>query len=138
MRTTEERAAEMRAERQAITEKAQRYGVRFPGWQWLRGGRPKACPRVVAGKRCLWGSEKRQRGDARCICERFDDLLDHGRLWRKPNGGHALTGEPYYVNGARHSAFAEECSALGLRVTRSDDSPYYPGHTTLIIVERET
>jgi hypothetical protein len=57
-------------------------------------------------------------------------------MWGLPGGGHVLTAEPYHVEGDDLSLFTAACSDLGLRLYLSGGSPYYPGRTLLLVVER--
>ncbi len=99
-----------------------------------RPSKAPVCPWVVTGKRCrlsAWGEL--------CLCERFQSLLDHGRMWIGEDGRHVLTGEPYRHVLSRPCAgtladFQTEMAALGLVVAISEDSPYNPGNTVLITV----
>ena len=95
-----------------------------------RPSNARACPRVVAGKRCRAWS---YTGEP-CACEGWR-LLDHPRLWRTP-AGHVLTAEPYHVDGEELARFVAVCGELGLRVSLSGESRYFPGATLLLRVER--
>jgi hypothetical protein len=88
------------------------------------------CPRVVAGRRC------RLNYRGACICERHRWFLDHARLWLDPNGRHVLTCEPYEAEGDELVAFADELRELGLSFTVVGYSPWNPGGTFLVVVER--
>lgn len=95
-----------------------------------RPSNARACPRVVAGKRCRAWS----RYGERCVCEGWR-LLDHARLWNTPDG-RLLTAEPYHVEGAELARFVAACGELGLRVELSGGSAYFPGAALLLCVRR--
>jgi hypothetical protein len=73
-----------------------------------------------------------------CVCRDPDvtDMLDHARLWRTPDGGYMLTGEPYGYDRRNIDRFHRVMEALGLKVETSAESPWYPGSTTLIMITR--
>lgn len=104
-----------------------------------RPSKAPVCPWVVVGKRCRisgWGEL--------CLCERFQSLLDHGRMWIGEDGRHVLTGEPYRhvlsptwgPPGGTMSDFRREMASLGLVLAISEESPYNPGNTILITVSQ--
>lgn len=94
-----------------------------------------ACPRVVAGRRCLGPSWTDERPD--CLCLRYHSLLDHGRLWRDRRGFRVLTAEPYSTADAGLLPdFVAACAALGLTVSVDPESPWCPGWTVLLTVRR--
>lgn len=131
--STEERWARARETRKAERLRAEteqlRYAERFPGWS--KSATIWRCPRVVAGKQC-----RLPNGHQSCICQRYYfTLLDHVRLWNTP-AGKVLTSEPYYVDPRALGDFRRDCAELGLSVTVEAYSPYFPGSTTLILVER--
>jgi hypothetical protein len=126
--------ADRKAERAEREATAARYAARFPGW---RDSSAPACPRVVAGKRCRRYRHHLGRGGP-CLCETYSYRpLDHARQWLKPDGSHALTAEPYHLDNETMIAFIRDCAALGLKVSVSDDSPYYPGSSWLVLVDRD-
>jgi hypothetical protein len=88
----------------------------------------RICPRVFAGKDCCADS------DTLCACQRHRRLLDHGRVWLDQEGCPVLTGEPYDADGADLADFVADMTALGLRVALTGRSPWYPGHTFLILI----
>jgi hypothetical protein len=114
---------------------------RYRVWAKTRGYRSlnhrRVCPMLVAGRRC------RDRLRESCICLRWRSVLDHARMWRVPgagsNGGTgcALTAEPYGVPETDLAGFREELGELGLRAEVSEDSPWNPGKTVLILVTRD-
>jgi hypothetical protein len=104
-----------------------------PPYQY-RVSKAPVCPLVVVGKRCRVGYP---RGDW-CVCQRFHHWLDHGRSWLAPDGSHVVTGEPYGIHDDEDWAqFAAACDALGIDITiDAEHSPWYPGHTTLVLLRR--
>jgi len=108
----------------------------------IRGERcwdAKRCPRVVAGAQCLASMKHASPPYSnRCICYEFRGILDHPRLWKLPDGGYALTTEPYTLDGRELGRFLTACSELGLRVEIRGASPYFPGETVLLLIERDT
>ena len=106
-----------------------------PPAEWKPSRRPR-CPRVVAGMRC---EEGHNWEDFDCICERYGGTgpLDHSRLWRVPTGALVLRGEPYYLDPEVLTTFVDECKELGLRLSVTGESSYFPGATVLVQVERE-
>lgn len=99
----------------------------------LKPSSGRICPRVVAGKRCRYGDSRVDPDD--CVCMRYLHLLDHGRLWMNAEGQHVLTGEPYGITGEALAPFLAEMASLNLEVTILARSPWYQGHTVLIMVE---
>lgn len=90
------------------------------------------CPRVVAGKRCKY---------VNCLCQYGDGirhLLDHRGIWLDKDRRHVFTAEPYSssLDIETLEGFRRECTELGLSVRLSPLSPWFPLHTTMIIVER--
>lgn len=121
---------QVRQDRERERAMRERYEAQYRGWR--RSTSVHVCPQLVAGKRCVaW-----HRHGVQCVCQRFDRLLDHARLWIPPVGGYVLTAEPYHASGENLAAFVGECSRLGLRVSLSGRSPYFPGSTLLIEVRR--
>lgn len=105
-------------------------------WFDLRPSSAPACPRVVAGKRCLLGNDPRRP----CICERYDyPLWDHPRMWLDRAGRHVLTLEPYNTYGADIAALLRDLADLGLCVDLSGSSPWNPGErgTFLVLIRRD-
>lgn len=98
----------------------------------LRPSDARACPRVVAGKRCL--SYHRS-----CVCHTYYSILDHHRMWLDTEGRYVLTGEPYQVDDSDLSNFTEAMAELGLKVSVKDKSEsfWYPGSTLLILITGE-
>lgn len=103
-----------------------RYAARFPGWRESQSA--YRCPRQVVGKRCLMPYT--------CMCDwgKPNYLFDHVRLWVLPNGGgRVLTSEPYHVDLRQLENYRRECEIIGVAIDTSDDSPWFPGYTTLLI-----
>lgn len=106
----------------------------FAEWFDLRPSKARrACPRIVAGKRCL----STVVGE-RCICTRHREPLDHPRLWRTSDGHHIFTAEPYEVDFDDLAPLAAELKDLGLNIRLSGLSPWYPGRTFLIFISRDS
>ena len=61
-------------------------------------------------------------------------FFDHVHTWLDREGRHVLTSEPYDLTPRRVEELTEEMAALGIAVTVSDRSPWYPGSTTLLIL----
>lgn len=99
----------------------------------LRPSKAPVCPRAVAGLRCVaWHSSARQ-----CVCVPYcHSVLDHGRMWINKAGQHVLTGEPYHLHSGTLLSFGQAIEALGLEFTIQAESPYFPGHTVLLMVEK--
>jgi hypothetical protein len=92
------------------------------------------CPRVILGKRCLsW-----QDHNAKCACNKHHPhhLWDHCRLWRDALNNRVLTLEPYGINGNEFAQLVANVLALGLDIQVEGYSPYYPGHSVLIIIRK--
>lgn len=98
----------------------------------LRPSRANACPRVVAGRRCVAYNDERRL----CICQTYRRLLDHGRMWLDESGRHVLTGEPYDIDTAELVEFIGELDRVGLAVTVGARSLWNPGQCVLIRVLR--
>jgi len=106
----------------------------------LRPRAAYACPRIVAGLRCLFD------GRGRCPCDPngpYRKLLDHARMWRGEFRQPVLTLEPYGLIHldlpalvAEVNPYAEALASLGLMITHKDYSPYSPGHATLLIISK--
>jgi len=91
------------------------------------------CPRIVAGKRCLLGFGK--WGFQSCICRRYaSHLWDHTNLWRDKFNRNVLTVEPYGINAEELAPLISDVAALGLEVDIEGYSPWFPGHTVLIVI----
>jgi hypothetical protein len=103
-------------------------------WWDLRPSGAAICPRVVAGKRCLAFN-----GGGRCICQwsHLSGLIDHARIWLDRDGRHVYTVEPYGVDPGALTLLCHELEFLGLTARVSDRSPWFPGSTTLILVQKE-
>lgn len=112
-----------------------RYAARFPDW---RPSRARACPRSVAGKRCLVPRRARSPGAPLCVCGsgHAGRVLDHPRMWLTPDRERVLTGEPYGINGETLCRFIADCRKLGLQVQVDAHSPWNPGSTLLVVVRR--
>lgn len=112
-----------------------RQAARFREWFGWRPSEAASCPRTAAGKRCLVGS----RTPDLCICGKYThQLLDHDRVWLDEHGGHVYTAEPYSFDGIEFAELAAECAGLGLDVSVTGTSPYFPGRTTLIVIRKLT
>jgi hypothetical protein len=106
----------------------------------LRPKDPKLarCPRIVAGKRCLLGNPGPAGSLRTCICHStFHSLTDHRGMWRDALGRTVLTWEPYGIYGADFTAVVGPILALGLEILIESYSPYYPGHTVLVIIRQD-
>ena len=105
----------------------------FADWYGLWPAKARrACPRIVAGKRCHGkGTEEW------CVCFRHRVTLDHPRLWLDKHGRHVFTAEPYRLEFDDLAAVAAEVKQLGLRVRLNGRSPWNPGRTFLILITRE-
>jgi hypothetical protein len=94
----------------------------------------KACPRTLAGKQCTF-----PRG---CLCcpACGADNVDHMARWQTPHGPDVITNEPYNFapDAEEFTAWADECRSIGLSVTiyDKDESLWFPGRTTLIVLAR--
>ncbi len=107
--------------------------ARFREWFGWRPSGALPCPRIAAGKHCLVGT----RTPGLCTCCKYTHgLLDHARVWLDGDGGHVYTAEPYDFDGAEFAELAAECAGLGLDVCVTGTSPYFPGRTTLIVIQK--
>jgi hypothetical protein len=101
----------------------------------LRPSKAPHCPRVVTGKRCQIGMPRWYGRETRCICEKYRHLLDHARTWLRPDGYRLLTAEPYDPEQEDLAKFTVELEhTLGVGLKIESYSPYYPGHTTLLMM----
>lgn len=108
--------------------------ARFLAWYGWRPSQGTRCPRSLAGKRCR---AYYRDGDGVCPCQRFyASVLDHPRRWITRDGAPVLTGEPYQFSGQDFAELVAECAELGLSVSVTGLSPYFPGRTTLIVIRR--
>jgi hypothetical protein len=57
-------------------------------------------------------------------------------MWRDAHGRSVLSWEPYGIDGDEFAAVVPELLALGLEILIEGYSPYYPGHTVLMIIRR--
>jgi hypothetical protein len=90
------------------------------------------CPRAIVGKRCLVYT--RNEYNAGCICQRHRHILDHGRGWVDENGSYVHTAEPYDFTGREIAELAADLAALGVNVSLSGQSLWYPGQTVLLVM----
>lgn len=99
-----------------------RFGFRpHPNWKLPR------CPTVVLdGRRC------QQPGP--CICKHR--LLDHRALWRDCDRQTIFTAEPYGASSEDLAELIAALHAIGLELQIEGYSPYYPGHTVLLVIGR--
>lgn len=104
-----------------------RHEARF-GERGYRRSTARACPRVVAGKRC--------RADGNCLCDTYHRVLDHARIWLAGDRDYVLTAEPYHADGHDLVAFLLDLQYLGLDACISGTSPWNPGATFLITIRR--
>lgn len=117
--------------------------------EWARraaeaGYRPakgRACPRVVAGLRCVAFNRRAMRMQA-CLCMEGNrdgrGIWDHPRLWReKITGELVVTSEPYSLPGDELAAWMPRVIELGLDVSLYGDSWWNPGRTFRIMVCRD-
>lgn len=102
--------------------------LRRPSWERAEG---PPCPLTVAGRECT------RSGGKTCLCQDRRSILDHVVLWHLPEGGYVLTAEPYELDLREVVEFKEALAAVGLRVTVSPDSSYYPGLTFLITISKQ-
>ncbi len=94
----------------------------------LRPSTRSLCPRSLAGRHCkAWNPP--------CPCQH--PALDHLNAWTDRNGRPVLTAEPYSADGEELAELIGDLVALGLRVTVDGRSPYYPGATTLLLIQRD-
>lgn len=85
------------------------------------------CPRVLARRRCAaW--------KASCVC--LSRALDHLHAWTDRDGRRVLTAEPYQVDGPDLAWLLLELDVLGLDVTASGGSAWFPGSTFLLTIRR--
>jgi hypothetical protein len=118
--------------------------ARARGW---RGGTDyHDCLAHVLGRRCHVNRE--DRNGRQCVCIQQLDALghrvfDHGRKWTVTHTGQKVqTYEPYwdYLTPEQAEELLAEarawCAGFGLIVIRGGRSPYYPGRTTLLIVQK--
>ena len=120
-----------------------RQEARTRGW---RGGARHGCPAHVLGRRCH--SYRPGRFGDLCICNQLwaafgQDVYDHGRTWTDIRTGQKVqTLEPYWDYLTPEQAeqllaeLREWCAEFGLTAERGERSPYYPGRTTLLIVQK--
>jgi hypothetical protein len=97
----------------------------------FRPARAKACPLVVAARRC-----RLYAGEVVCVCIRHHRALDHGRVWLDRDGQLVMTGEPYDVAGDELVDLCADLGRIGLSVTVSGRSFWNPGQTSLIVIRR--
>lgn len=109
-----------------------RYAKRFPGWRLSHryAGAFHLCHLLLMGKR----RTLRSLQEHHCICHPYRSLFDHARFWRLPDGRKAVTAEPYHIDEREIALLLESCRSLGFIVERSDDSPWFPGYTKLLII----
>jgi hypothetical protein len=100
-----------------------------------RRSKAPACPRVVVGLRCR---AYRPIHYGRCPCQRWHWVLDHGCAWLNKDGVHVVTGEPYGLDDAEAlRGFMADMAQMGIRVSIRAESGWNPGHTVLVLLERE-
>lgn len=138
--TREERYARHAAGRRAYQEQLQRYRE-FQETRGFRDSKAQHCPRVVLGKQCIRYSPRRGWGSAaHCVCETWQQgygVWDHTRIWLYGDRQYALTLEPYaLIDDPRLQEFREHVEASGFNVEITQDSPWNPGATILIVVTR--
>ncbi|MBM3675352.1 MAG: hypothetical protein FJW88_10475 [Actinobacteria bacterium] len=108
--------------------------ARYERWARAIGLRPsqaQRCPRVVAGLRCTaW------RSAAPCACQALDRVLDHARVWLRADGRRVLSAEPYDVTSDDLAALLVCAIELGLVFSIHGASPWNPGATVLLVIER--
>jgi hypothetical protein len=98
----------------------------------LRPSKAHACPKRVAGVRC--NGLPNEVGASNCMHRDYSVLHDHARMWLDGNGAYVLTTETYSFSEDRFRAAQAHLSALGLTAVVADESPWYPGNTTMIII----
>jgi len=118
------------AEMNPAAQYRQAQDQRAAEWHGLRPSAATACPRVVAGERCLASV------DELCVCQLHHGLLDHSRMWLDADGKHVLTGEPYETTGEELAALVTDVTDLGLHVVLSGRSPWNPGNTLLLLIRQ--
>jgi len=103
---------------------------RMLDWHGLRPSRAQTCLRVVLGKRCVDGWYRR------CLCRTVQrgPLFDHVKIWLDQGGRHVLTTEPYGITRQTLAELIEQTSHLGIAMTISDRSPWYPRFTALLLL----
>lgn len=111
---------------------------------WARGlgyrSEKTACIRRIIGWPCIRKTALGRSEEVMCPCEKRHDtinrLFDHSRAWRLPDGGLIVTGEPYDLDPGdpEIARFGEVIRHYGLQVHATEESPYYPGRTTLVTV----
>lgn len=115
--------------------------ARRPLWKWSF----RQCPMWVLGKKCpeeLILEGKAVRGRTTCDPRAHrhvhnPDVLDHARLWRHEHTGRVvLTAHPFVLSGDPFSSFIADMNALGLSVTVSGASAYFPTNSVLVLVEK--
>lgn len=96
---------------------------------WTRG---TTCLYRLAGKRHdhhpFFGVED--------SCLPGDDLWDHFTMWHDSHGQLVITTEPYISVEDVADVIGGICDQFGLVCDIGDESPYYPGHTTLFMFRR--
>jgi hypothetical protein len=109
--------------------------ARFFEWYGWRPSAARTCLRVFAGKRCTKGYAVHY---SMCICDRHYHILDHICRWRTQDGRDVLTADPYEFAGDEFAALVADCAELGLEARVTGTSPYFPGRTVLIVIERSS
>lgn len=69
-----------------------------------------------------------------CVCARR--VLDHPRRWQHNDGHPVLTAELYEADGAELAQLVTDLVALGLTCRVDGRSPWNPGKTLLLVIER--
>jgi hypothetical protein len=88
------------------------------------------CPRVVVGRACLMGQSAR----VPCLCQQFQDLLDHRYTWIDGARRVVVTADPYEFTLARLTQFKTATTEQGLQIAVSVfPGVWYPGATTLLV-----
>jgi hypothetical protein len=113
--------------------------TRYTAFAAARGYRSSTatpCPRVVAGKRCLYPD----RECGACGSGQWgigQQMFDHVRMWLDQGGREVLTTEPYCPGEHDVARFRADMKDLGLIVVVDGwPSPHNPGQTTLIEISR--
>jgi hypothetical protein len=91
------------------------------------------CPSWLVDRRCtdpyqsgcLFAEHRRGGGDY---------LLDHARGWRDERGGKVITAEPYHVYSDELASLGEKLRGIGVEFRIEANSPWFPGHTKLLIL----